>query len=488
VSSSRAVPLRGPSAAVPDEARGTFVAAFRGAVQGADAYRLTRAAVRLEGDLLRIGNRFVSGDRYREIAFVAVGNAAASQAMAVVAALGERVTQGFVAAPVEPPASVPFRSELLRSGPGLTRDDGGASAAALELAGGLGPRDLLLTLLSPGALGALALPPPELGRANWDEFVRSLAETGGATPFETEQIVRILAGGAVGGALGRAAGGADVDAIVLDRGSGGASVGGGPTRPIGKDERRAARDVLARSGLLASLPPRVRARLESAAPEPTSRPTDTLHRPVVVAGPAEALRGASDALIARRWVCRLGALTMPDPPELGAERLIDMVEAQVRDAPSGGSGRTAPRGLAVFAGLELGLVEGIDEGPALQRFLSAARVRIRRRGMTVGAFRTFGGSATGPAAAGGFVGADFSDAGSPARSERSFAMRPGVTDVGCLAIALISLGEPRGRPAPATDEPSRARREESPLASPRVSKPLRDESEADAQDSDEDEP
>ena len=133
--------------------------AVRAAVTGADAYRLTRAAVRRDEGILRVGNRFVPLSRYREIAFVAVGRASVSQALAVVHALGDAVTQGFVIGPVPLPTEVPFRS-LERPSEGAGHSAAAdAGAAVRELAEGLGPNDLLLVLLSAGALGYLALPP-----------------------------------------------------------------------------------------------------------------------------------------------------------------------------------------------------------------------------------------------------------------------------------------------------------------------------------------
>ena len=135
--------------------------AFRGAVTSADAYRATRAAVRLEGDTLRIGNRFVPVARYREIAFIAAGNAATSQALAVVRGLGSRLTQGFVAGPEAAPPEIPFRSVRVPRGLPGTREGTEAAGLALELAGGLGAGDLLIVLLSGGAAGALALTEPK---------------------------------------------------------------------------------------------------------------------------------------------------------------------------------------------------------------------------------------------------------------------------------------------------------------------------------------
>src|SRR5208282_1540846 len=69
---------------------------YRAAVAGADVYRFLRIALRRERGILRVGNRFVADGRYREVAFVAVGHAANSMALAALDVFGERLTQGYL--------------------------------------------------------------------------------------------------------------------------------------------------------------------------------------------------------------------------------------------------------------------------------------------------------------------------------------------------------------------------------------------------------
>ena len=93
--------------------------AFQAAVTAADAYRSVRAALRREEGVLRVGNRFVADWRYRQVAFVAIGNAANSMALGALHAVGDRLTQGFLAGPERWWTN--FRSEASRS-PWACRD------------------------------------------------------------------------------------------------------------------------------------------------------------------------------------------------------------------------------------------------------------------------------------------------------------------------------------------------------------------------------
>ncbi|HKS59713.1 MAG TPA: hypothetical protein VJS68_02925, partial [Thermoplasmata archaeon] len=81
----------------------------RAALDGADVYRAVRRALRVSEGTIRVGNRFVRAERYREVAFVSLGTAAVSAGLAVTRMLGERLTQGFVAGPTPAPAEIPFR-------------------------------------------------------------------------------------------------------------------------------------------------------------------------------------------------------------------------------------------------------------------------------------------------------------------------------------------------------------------------------------------
>ncbi len=390
--------------------------AFRGAVTAADAYHATRAAVRIEGEVLRVGNRFVKADRYREIAFVAVGNAASSQALAIVDALGERVTQGFVSGPDPVPNQVPFRSARVPKGyPG--RPSGVEAAhTLLELAQGLGERDLLLALLSPGALSSLAVPDPTRTPPDTTGWFDRMA-AGGATPREAALAAAVAFGGGVDGGLAASAGLAEVESIVIDRGDGGDIVGGSPTRrldPIG----RATGERLAggpRGGPLST-------------PLPA-----TVGRPVVVASPADGLRGAADVIGEKRYRPVLAELSYPDPPVAAAKRFTDRLDSLVKES-AGAMRAASSSGVVAFATGTMGLLEGLDERPAVRSFLTAARSGLVHRGAVVGAFATSGAEEENDPP-GGVAEAGPDGPGAP--RPRGVSMHPGITDVGCLIVAVV---------------------------------------------------
>ena len=401
--------------------------ALRAAMVGADSYRLTRAALRRDEAILRVGNRFVPLAKFREIGFVAVGRASVSQALAVVDALGDAVTQGYVVGPVPLPTEVPFRwLEKPCEGPGNSAAS--ASAAAVrELAEGLGPKDLLLVLLSGGALGYLAQPPPGHSSASWRERLDGYRRAG-ATGREIDTIARVTGAGPIGGRLAEGLT-CEVATFVVDRGSGPVLLGGGPTIPVAPTERAEVRSTLERLGRSGDLDAVAR---DGPAPDP-GRPLSlapNIHRPVVIVEPADALREGSDALGEKRWICRLAELENRLPPSAAADRFlarIDALVAEIGDA----SFLQESRGLVVFGPLTFDLPEGVDERSAITEFLDRTAAVVRRREMTVAAVATGGGPRTDPVPAGGVVG---STGGAKIRAIR---MRQGITDVGILATAAL---------------------------------------------------
>jgi hypothetical protein len=414
----------------PDEGDPIPRAAFRAALSGADAYRLTRSAVRRDGDVLRIGNRFVPISRYREIAFLSVGRASISQSLAVTEALGSRLTQGFSVGPDELPTDVPFRNRVLPSrGPG---DPVASEVAAVaeELSRELTDRDLLLLLVSPGAFGYLALPPSE-GPAAWKERLLSLGRTG-ATAAEVGLFARLTARGPVAGRFAEGVR-ADVATLVVDRGEGATLLGGGPTVPPSEEERRAGRAMLERTGQWAGLPPELKAGFTPDPTRPLGR-AKNVDRPVVVAEPADALRDAAESVGEKRWLPRLAELSNALPPADAADRFLAKVEEAIQI-----DGDSSSRGWIVFSPLTFGLLEGVDERGAIGEFLTRASQGLPRRDMTVGVARTCGGAPGDRVPPGGVVAA--TDAGKVARA-RAVLLRPGITDVGALAIAVVPRAPP----------------------------------------------
>ncbi len=433
-----------PEAKGPDP---LHVALYRGAVAGADAYRSVRLAVRRDGGVLRVGNRFVPEGRYREVAFLAVGHAANSMALGALDALGERLTQGYLAGPERVLSRLPFRGTTLRPGWGGAEEAADVVQAAQEIASGLRASDLFLVLLSPGALRALAGPPPGMSALEFGGLLEQ-AHAAGASGTEVALLARALGTGGVGGSLVPRSTVADVETLVVDRGDGAEQVGGGPTVPVSLEERTKARSLVERLGLGPHLSAAARELLTG--PPVAASPTNPVRRPVVVAGPSDALRGAVDAAFDRGWTSRVAFLSILEGPEAAAERLLERAEALV--ASEGGSATVRSKGVVAVTMLTLGLPEGVDDLAARRRFVERARDLLRRREMSVGLYPTVGslGADLGPA--GYVVGAPTDpDRHRPPGEIRALSMRRGITDVGLVGVAVAAFGSSeagRGRSQP----------------------------------------
>ena len=419
-----------------------LAAVYRGAVEGADAYRAVRSAVRREGGVLRVGNRFVPDGRYREVGFVALGRAASSMALAVLHVFGDRLTQGFVAGPEEPPEAVPFRSEKVEDGWGGDEAAPRVLDAAREISAGLRESDLFLLLVSPGAIRSLVLPPTGLDRAAFAALLRQLYD-GGATGADVGNVARVLGTGGVGGRLLPPSMTADAQCLIVDRGDGPAAVGGGPTFPLSNDERLRARATLETAGLLRTLPATATGPLSSGASERAVGG----RRPVVVAAPADGIRSAGDVAFDKGWSARVGLLGMNDRAPVAVPKFLGAFERVIATERLGEGSRS--KGIAVFATTTLDLPEGVPERTACEEFLAAARTALLRREMSIGLFRTAGATGPAPDFAGGVVGAAADPSSTPPRtaSIRPIRVPAGITDVGLLVTALLPAS-PGGRPTP----------------------------------------
>jgi hypothetical protein len=417
--------------------------AFRAAVTSADAYRSVRLALRREAGTLRVGNRFVTDGRYRQVAFLAFGNAANSMALAALHAVGDRLTQGFLAGPEPVVSEIPFRGGRASPGWGGALDAENLVAAAFELSGELSEQDLLLVLLSGGASRSLALPPKGMGTEEFGNFLQE-AYLRGATGAEVGLLVRVLGDGAVGGRLARAIPRSDVATFIVDRGDGPGRLGGGPMHPVRPAEREECRALLARLGLAEAIPSAVREELSERDGTPMGLP-HRISRPVVVASPSDALKSAADAVFDKGWTSRLAFLALNDRPAPAADRFL--ARADDLFVAEGLSVESRTKGVGAFAMTTLGLPEGVDEGPAFGEFLTQAKAELRRREMSVGLFRTAGAIGAPDYPAGAVVGAP-TDRETTVRPDRArvVAMRRGVTDVGMLAVALFPTPEVKGRP------------------------------------------
>ena len=415
--------------------------AYRAAVTGADAYHSVRLALRRELGVLRLGNRFVPDGRFREVAFLALGNAANSMALAALHVLGDRLTQGYIAGPEPVAPELPFRGRRVAPGWGGAAVAVEVVAAASEIVAGLRESDLLLVLLSPGAVRGLARPPIGLSADDFGSLLER-AHTAGASGRECGLLARVLGSGAVGGRLLPVPPRGEVATLIVDRGDSPALVGGGPLYPIRPDERVEARSALERVGLAAEVS-RIPGASDALSPsgDAAAVPRNP-SRALWVANPSDALRPAADAVFEKGWTVRLAFLRLEARPEEAADRFLARTEELLRAEPLD----VRTKGLATLAMTTLDLPEGPDEGPAFQEFLVRANAGIRRREMSVGLFRT-GGTVGAPEFPGGAVmGAPTDrDAKVPPGRARAVAMRSGITDVGLLAVALCPSAEPEPR-------------------------------------------
>ncbi len=415
----------------PDPIQGL---AFRSAVTAADAYRSVRLALRREQGTLRVGNRFVADGRYREVAFLAFGHAANSMALAALHVFGDRLTQGYVAGPEPVAPEIPFHGTVLPPGWGGDPSAPMVVRAAQEIAEGLSEQDLLLVLLSPGATRALAEPPSGMTAAEFSDALRD-AYDHGATGREVGLLTRVLGSGGVGGGLARAVGRSEVTTLVVDRGDGPVLVGGGPMQPVSPAERDDARSVLGRLQLPTPFPSAAFEPPGTGADRPLPSRRRRTERPVLVAAPSDALRAAADAVFEKGWTSRLAFLEIREEAGAAAETFLARTEELI--VAEGLTEASRTKGVACFAMTTLGLPEGLDEGPALGRFLATAREGIRRREMSIGLFRTAGAVGSDDFPAGAVIGAP-TDREARVRPghARAVPMRRGITDVGLLAVAL----------------------------------------------------
>ncbi len=410
------------------EARRAVSGILKEAVKGADAYLAVRRAVRREEGVLRVGNLFVPEGELGEVAFVSVGNCAAPMAQALHDALGEQLTQGFVAGPMPPPPPWPFLYYPVVDPVLPSPESVGVADHALELASSLGKRDLFIPLLSPGALGMLGSPPPGISLEEYREVLENLAKgTEGASLLP---LAAALWGRAQGGRLARAAEKARVEALLIEYGEGGTPVGGMPTLPLGEPSKERLLQGLRAQGLLSRVP---RGLTDPFRAGPLPLPGRV--RSVVVGGPSDALEAAGEAASDHRHRPRLLGVHDPSPPREAARSLTAAVEDFAPRLPP-----KPGEGIALFQGLSLGRPEGGITREDLADFLEEAHRTLLRRKTLVAILLTSGSLGERTRPSGGIVGAEtpfdrkvFLQGGTGALD-----LRPGFSDVGAVAVAYLT--------------------------------------------------
>lgn len=226
------------------------------------------------------------------LAVIACGKAAAGMAAAAVRHYGDRC-EGIVIFPDGPDAArsvPPGLRPLPASHPYPDAGSLAAARAALELAAGLGRRDLLLVLLSGGGSSLMCLPTAGVALSDKQSLTRQLLASGAA--IEEINCVRKHLSGIKGGRLALASGAAVVTLAISDvPGDDPGTIASGPT-VADRSTLADARGVLHRYGIEPA--PAIRRALAAPANE-TPRPgeLDDGSRFQVVASGMTALQAAA---------------------------------------------------------------------------------------------------------------------------------------------------------------------------------------------------
>jgi glycerate-2-kinase len=148
-------------------------------LQALDARRIIRNVLRLEGDLLRIGERTWDLRTKRRVFVVGAGKAGNAMAQGVEEVLMERITQGLVIVKQREPGDKLTRIELITGGHPLPNQDGlAASRRLLEIAHRATPDDLFISVISGGSSALMNCPLPGISLEDERQVTEALLKSG----------------------------------------------------------------------------------------------------------------------------------------------------------------------------------------------------------------------------------------------------------------------------------------------------------------------
>jgi glycerate 2-kinase len=397
-----------------DDAR----AIYEAALMAADAKRLVKSSLSLEGDGLRIlGETFDLGG-FENVYVIAFGKAAAGMAETLTEILNDRLTGGLVIAPSLSSGHQSTGKHRARHGAGVSASGAGdkstgdkldergagsprgpkleyleashplpddtsveAARRALDLAAGAREKDLVLLAISGGGSALLCLPAEGITVDEKKSITLGLLRAGAS--IRELNVVRKHLSGIKGGRLAKAAFPATVISLIISDVAGDdlETIASGPAH-WDSSTFADARGILAKYGLWESSPPSVRKHIErgTRGEEPeTLKSDDPVFKNVhehVIGNNLTALRGA------RREAERRGfepfILTSEDAGEArAAARSYAAFIASLACSVSG-----APVPFCLLAGGELTVsVRGKGTGGRNTEFVLAALVEMRKESL-----------------------------------------------------------------------------------------------------------
>ncbi len=201
------------------------------AVTAVNPYTATARAVKRTDGALQVGDRTYPLPPGARVVVVGAGKASAPMARAIEEILGDRLTAGLVTVKIG--YTAPLQRIALREAGHPLPDAAGLAAAEemLTLLSGLGPRDLVICLISGGGSALLPLPRPGLTLADTGRTTDLLLRSG-ATITEMNTVRKHLSQIA-GGQLARAAAPARLVTLIVSDivGSPVDAIASGPTVP-----------------------------------------------------------------------------------------------------------------------------------------------------------------------------------------------------------------------------------------------------------------
>jgi len=274
-------------------------------LQTLDSYQVIRKLLRLDGNILQVGNQKWDLRRKRRLFVVGAGKACNSMAKAVEDTLGNRITKGIVIVKQIDDADSLHRIELAEGGHPLPNEEGLlASRRLLDLVNDAGPEDLFIGLISGGSSALMNCPVPGITLEDEIKVTAELLHSG-ARILEINAVRRHISA-TNGGRLAQkieAQGAEMINLIISD------SVGNKPTTdpaqpakffgtPVAADSTtlQDARNVLIKYDLLSRIPPAIVKFLDN--PDPAHETPKTfggLIHHFVLQKPADACEAAKQA-------------------------------------------------------------------------------------------------------------------------------------------------------------------------------------------------
>ncbi|MDI6642831.1 MAG: glycerate kinase [Candidatus Hodarchaeaceae archaeon] len=196
-------------------ARGILVEIVNKAIASADPSSAMHRRLKLERKCLKVGTHEFDLSEVEKIVVVGGGKASGKMAEALEEILGNRITKGVVNVLQETASKYHTKKiNLVEAGHPLPTEAGvGGAKRMMNLVSGLGPKDLVICLLSGGGSALVPLPAEGISLDELQETTRLLLKCG-ADIHETNAVRKHLSGIA-GGQLAKAAYPAKVVTLVI---------------------------------------------------------------------------------------------------------------------------------------------------------------------------------------------------------------------------------------------------------------------------------